>query len=100
MKRDMTRINATLNINMAFNKEQWRAIKEVTKDLNDPLYEAKEEQKKIFDTSRVSSFKEKYYLLLKKKLTTDKIGIFFLLFIYFLFYFHYFITYHESHFIR
>jgi len=33
-KRDMTRINATLNINMALNREQWRGVIEVIKDLN------------------------------------------------------------------
>jgi len=35
MKRDMTRINATHNINISLNRKQWRGIIETTKDLND-----------------------------------------------------------------
>jgi hypothetical protein len=36
VKRDLSKINNTFNINMATDRDQWRRIVETAKDLNGP----------------------------------------------------------------
>jgi hypothetical protein len=36
VKRDLSKINNTFNIDMAMDRDQWRKIMEAAKDLNGP----------------------------------------------------------------